>query len=120
MGLLSSSRLLWSPGDASLYPRGPFVQITSGKDVACGVEETGLVHCWGKDKHGQLDAPQDVQFRQVSCGSSEHCCGVTLANDVRCWGMNGNGQSEGRRGDYRQVSAGHKFTCALGADGAIE
>ena len=97
---------------------GFFVQIDSGEDHTCGLRAGGAVECWGRNNHGQTDAPGGA-FSAVSAGGF-HTCGLRTSSAIECWGYNGWGQTDAPGGAFSAVSAGGFHTCGLRASGAVE
>ena len=69
---------------AEAVPDIAFVDVSVGFDHACGLDEDGLVSCWGNDEHGQA-SPPGLAFVAVDAGSST-TCGLTPDGSIECWG----------------------------------
>jgi alpha-tubulin suppressor-like RCC1 family protein len=118
-----------------------FIQVAQGGTHACAVAADRRAYCWGSNDQGQLgdgtttghSTPAPIsgglRFLHLSTGF-QHSCGVTAENRVYCWGSNFDGQLGDGTGyptnirrltpvavagtrRFRQVRAGHSFTCAL-------
>ncbi|MDB3902363.1 hypothetical protein N9362_00235 [bacterium] len=74
-------------------PLGRYVQVSSGLDHSCALTDKGLAVCWGGNSHKHLNAPQDVQFKQISASFWHHSCGIDIKGDLRCWGADHAGQA---------------------------
>ena len=121
-----------------------FSRVSAGSAHTCAVvAESGRMHCWGSNEHGQLGTgsppgsitvPTQVdgalQFHSVVASRGAHTCGITYANAAYCWGAGGAGQlGDGRSVESRtpvrvegplefmQLVAGWAYTCGLTADG---
>jgi alpha-tubulin suppressor-like RCC1 family protein len=106
-------------------PSGDFVQVTAGNGSTCGLRPNGTVECWGRNHWKQCNVPPGKLFKQISSSLNMHVCGIEFSSseshgDVVCWGLNNRGQSEGRQGDFTQVSAGSMSTCAIREDKTID
>ena len=104
----------------SSVPFLPFKQcykISAGNSFTCGIQSNGETKCWGKNDKGQSSPPSYPEniFEQVSASiGGDHACGVLKEDgNIRCWGNNGRGQSEDQVGNFTQVSAGSRTTCAI-------
>ena len=123
-------------------------QVGSDIYHACALSTAGAVYCWGSDSQGQLGngpggsqstpgpvlAPMDADVVQIAVGA-EHTCALTSAGAVYCWGGDGYGQLGDNSGltnqqapvplaaplnaNVKQISAGHRHTCALTNAGAV-
>jgi len=104
-------------GESSPPPEGKFVHLSAGHSFTCGILSNGEAKCWGKDNMGQSSPPSypESTFEQVSASiGGDHACGVLKQDgDVQCWGNNGRGQSENQNGNFTQVSAGIRTSCAI-------
>ncbi len=76
-------------------------QYSAGVDHACGVNDFGLVYCWGQNDSGQLGLGNTEDSfnseRLVSSlpsgmttvkASSNFTCGMNQTGIVKCWGLN--------------------------------
>ena len=93
------------------------VEISAGGQHSCAIDREQRIHCWGSNRHGQLDAPEGW-FTSVSAGET-HTCAIDVDGRLVCWGGGkfvGPAQPEGR---FVQVSAGEDHTCALRTDGRL-
>ncbi len=86
-------------------------QLTSGKDHACALLNTGDTLCWGNNEFGKLGlsstepivgnsddeitefSPVSLGFnvRQISAGAT-HTCAILANGQPKCWGKNSDGQ----------------------------
>jgi hypothetical protein len=58
--------------------------LTGGYTFACALDAHGQAVCWGEDRAGFLDAPDD-EFVQIASGDW-FTCGLKQDGDVKCWG----------------------------------
>ena len=63
-----------------------FVAISSGKDHACGLRESGVGVCWGSNKSGQASPFPGVKLKAISSGE-EHTCAIRSDDSPLCWSM---------------------------------
>lgn len=137
------------PAAVAVAPGSTFVEITTGADHSCAIDDQGGAWCWGANAEGQLGigsagagSPAPVQ---VSAGSGmtgpvvdiaaggDTTCAETDAGVAWCWGGNGHGQvgdgtftdrDEPVRVDtpgvlIRQLAVGGHRTCAVDAGGDV-
>lgn len=90
---LTSSTVAW---------QGKAVDISSGYDHACLVEESGAVACWGDARGGQLGVPP---AELPDCNGKGACA----TQPVRMRGVD----------DAVEVSAGYAFTCVRRTHGEV-
>jgi len=134
-------------GNARPYPVAGggglrFKALTGGGDHTCGLADTGVAYCWGRNFNAEIGngGSTDVfdptvvigglTFKSISAGES-HTCALDTAGAAYCWG-NANfrlGLSPNPvvdvaspaavqgGGVYTQISAGTVSTCALKASG---
>ncbi|MEJ7810806.1 MAG: TonB family protein [Gemmatimonadaceae bacterium] len=119
----------------------PVAGASAGAEHTCGIAESGLAYCWGRNSSGELGlggpdgeaytSPTEVRdyrvrFRSVSAGIGAHVCGIDVSGLVECWGRNDHGQLGFAAGGPGQtialhaasVTTGGAHTCALADDGA--
>ena len=48
-----------------------------------------------------------------------HACAIRDNGKVACWGHNKSGQASPPRGEFKQVSAGNRFTCGIRTDNTL-
>ena len=80
------------------------ISVAFGDQHACGLTDTGIVKCWGRNNHGQIgtsggdkNAPVEVSFGSTLIATSiyaggHHTCVILSDGTVRCWGRNVHGQ----------------------------
>lgn len=126
------------------------VELSLAGHHSCVRFESGAVHCWGNNYHGQLgDGTTEEEQRNpvkvqdltdavsVSAGP-EHSCAVTESGEVRCWGSNDAGQlghggpTEGDDARHSSpvtvdgissataIAAGSYHSCAVLEDGGVQ
>ena len=85
---------------------GDIMQVASGGEHTCALDEGGEVWCWGKTEGGRLGyTPSSSQAHMtraqkvsglsdivhISAGGA-HTCALDLSAQVQCWGEGGSGQ----------------------------
>ena len=96
-------------GNGSSTALADVVQVESGKDHTCALNESGRVNCWGDGAGGRLgnggtsDQDHSVTVTvdtddnplenivQISAGA-EHTCALTSVGSVVCWGEGEDGR----------------------------
>jgi alpha-tubulin suppressor-like RCC1 family protein len=123
------------------------VEITTGDDHSCAIDDQGAVWCWGDDAHGQLGAPglgastsTPVQVSTATgmtdpvvdiAAGGDTTCAATATGKLYCWGQGDQGEvGDGASADrsepvavstgttVRQVAVGAARSCAVDADGS--
>src|SRR6185295_17408092 len=100
-------------GDKLFVPRTPeavapelkFRSLSVGYEVACGLTDSGAVHCWGDNVYGQLGTGVAGPYRlipdaavfgghkfQKVVSGYQRACGSTADGASYCWGRNDFGQ----------------------------
>lgn len=121
---------------------GPYAAVFAGAHHSCALEPDGQAWCWGRGEAGQLGhgvaettpdpvpVAGDHRFLKLAPGR-DHTCGLREDGAVFCWGHNrygrlGTGGLEAAvlepvpvdtEHRFRHLSAGHRHTCALTAEG---
>jgi signal peptidase I len=120
-----------------------FVSLAGGTGHTCGVNDEGVVWCWGLNDKGQLGdattADHNVPVRVggltgvASLGAgSKHSCGAKGDGTLWCWGLNNQGQlGDGTQTDRSvpvqvgglsgviAVGGGLEHSCGLKSDGTV-
>ena len=131
--------------DLSRFPialRGA-TRIAAGAAHTCALSADGLVRCWGRNLHGQVNGhaemdpvttPQvvDVQGATQLAAGAAHSCAV-VADGVMCWGSARYGQVGRELSDAAlapgvvpdtegavEVATGARHTCARFDSGAVK
>lgn len=123
--------------------------VEAGSGSACALDLTGVGHCWGENRRGQLgigtasgvdvSTPTPIAgahaFDQFAVGS-DSACAVTTAGALYCWGRNrfsqlGVGATSsdldqadepmrvGADSDWTQVAVGRESACAIRDNGSL-
>jgi alpha-tubulin suppressor-like RCC1 family protein len=124
------------------------LQVVTGVDFTCVLDELGDIYCFGNRAYGRLGdgrgwtgreaspVPQPVaysgDFVQLAAGSA-HACGLRSNGVLFCWGWNAFGQVGPNAKKYQlaplallsgagyiDVTAGSGHTCALRSDRRVE
>jgi hypothetical protein len=139
------SRQLGNSGPSTATPQrvtlteDAFTQVAAGGEHTCGLTTGGDVVCWGLNNSGQLGAQTvfsrvelDLNNAVAIAAGSAHSCALLATGQVLCWGSDQYGQVGDGNGTasavwsptpiaggatYREISAGHAHTCAIGQDG---
>jgi alpha-tubulin suppressor-like RCC1 family protein len=126
--------------DGRAQPNGPPKDVDCGDFTTCAIAADDRVHCWGRDKEGELGdgagtgsrakrvlLPGLGKVRKVAL-ASQFGCAILEDKKVKCWGT-GRIANDGRmledarptlvRGveDVEELVAGGVMTCARNAGG---
>ncbi|CAE7217359.1 Herc6, partial [Symbiodinium sp. CCMP2456] len=97
----------------------PVVAVSTGSRHSCAIQDDGQLWCFGWNKDGQCDVPEDLgPVTAVATGDS-HTCAVTLVGELVCFGSRRFSQVPEDAGPVVDVSAGAKHTCAIRRDGSF-
>lgn len=66
-------------------PLPKWIDISTNGSVTCAVKDDGNVFCWGENRFGQLNVPENALFLEVEV-VSKSVCGINLSNQIECWG----------------------------------
>ena len=151
----------WGRGESGQMATGldglagnPFTPMTGAVDwtsmsvqrlTGCGIDQTGVVYCWGRNQRGEIGNPSfafdarvttptaiatTARFTKVAMGWL-HACGLTTNQELYCWGTNVDGQLGRGEADtvrhpepapvpgttkWIDVAASSRSTCAIAAD----
>ena len=113
----------------------PVVQVSTGAAHTCTVDQAGRIDCFanggsrgragggasGGNVRGQLDAPRDAAFVQVSVGN-EQSCALRRDGTLACWGSPRGGLLRPPEGQFLQasVSPAGGSACAVALKGHLE
>ena len=96
-------------------PIPPFVAVSIGREITCGLRSDGSVVCRGYDGRGLSPPPKDERFTSIKSGYY-NSCGLRSDGVAVCWGYDGRGlPPEDER--FTSMSSGFDNTCGLRADG---
>lgn len=101
---------------------GPFVDVSAGQYVTCGLRTNGTTECWGLTATDFDNGGQYYQSVSVGLGTSVYAaCGMTTAGEAECFGS--GGETANGTGLYSepsgivQLGVGDGFACGLTANG---
>ena len=80
-----------------------FAAVSAGGNHTCGLTTSGAVHCWGRNREGQLgdatntqrNTPVAVRAGRIyvsADGGFVYTCGLTRNAQAFCWGRNASGE----------------------------
>lgn len=117
-------------------PTSPWVQVSAGFQLTCGVHADGCGECWGRgDGSGVPDTGGAYNYygedrvpgyRWVKIRASSdafdapgHTCGVTTDGAGYCWGRNNYLQCDVPVGEYLDIAPLENSTIGMLADGEL-
>ena len=116
---LAGSIVCWSDSSSHQVPAdGSFQWVSLGSGHACALRTDATLHCWGRNDHGQANAPTG-QFQSVAAGDI-HNCGLRADGTVACWGADWHGRTSPPSGTYLQVDTIWDFSCGVLTHGRIK
>lgn len=99
--------------------------MSVGDEHACAIRSDFTIACWGKNNHGQADAPPG-KYTAIAA-DDDHTCAIALDGTIECWGVNHPGADQtippvGRFVDISADDSGNGgHNCAIRAgSGSIE
>ena len=75
-------------------PEAPFVDISSGIQFNCILNDAGEIGCWGSEnQYGQLDVPTGYDWYWVKIDTTDRLtCALDDLGNARCWGRSRYGE----------------------------
>ena len=105
-------RGLTRPYASDENPEGTFTQIVAGNDSSCGVRTDSSLECWNGFRH----ISRDSEMVQVHTYTQSGVCWLNQDGTVGC---GGDHHEEPNESNYRLVTTGWEFACALTVDGDV-
>lgn len=104
-------------GELAFFEAGTdFVQITTQRDIECGLRSDGAIRCLD-DK---LNTPSAMRFRRVEA-AEEYVCGIRDDQTIACWNSFGDAPPPPPPGDdYVDLAYARKTgMCGIKSDGLV-
>ncbi len=108
---------------------GVYQQLEVSHFHGCALRDTGRIACWGDNRHGAVNGPNDdgrMDITQIAVGGdagSSLTCALREDRSISCWGSDHGGQVTGPNGsmtgDYLSVAAGSEHSCGLHDNGTV-
>ncbi len=89
--------------------------LRSGTRYGCGVDENGVVRCWGLNDVGQALPPDGLLARRVDTGSSI-ACAIRDTGQLACWGSITTAPAGST---YVEIGVGLQHACARNQIGSL-
>ncbi|MEZ4472810.1 MAG: hypothetical protein R3F60_18895 [bacterium] len=105
--------LCWGPGDWRVLPEGPYKDVQTALEVACGQRLDGVVHCQGPAPWIAA-LPLDAPLAQIRV-SDTHGCALRPDGTAVCAGHGAAAAVPPDR--LSAITAGQGFSCGLTTDG---
>lgn len=98
-----------------------YLTVTAGADSTCAIKGNRGINCWGVNKFGQVNPPDDTGPYYHHDNFWKHACAIKHATDIVCWGDDKYSQvgQAPKTGSWKRVTVGKEHTCALSDVGAI-
>ncbi len=94
---------------------GPFVDVATAREFACGLADDGTVTCW--DAEIWPDSAPGGAFTAISADG--RACGLRADATVTCW-REAFEETTSPDGTFSSISAGYTHGCGLRTDGTID
>jgi hypothetical protein len=94
-------------------PTGTFGAITMGTNQLCGLDGSGLAHCFGNDQNNVQNEPS-TPFSALGM-SAAGACGALVSGGIGCWNP-GLGYTPAATGAFTALGMGNHHTCAIRSD----
>jgi len=99
---------------------GPVKQITTDEGVACAINASDQLRCWGRGIAGQEKVPADLGTVSQAALSFWAACAIKTNGTLRCWGqhpsMDPSPSVPGNLGSVKKVAIGNAAICVIKAD----
>lgn len=98
-------------------PRGPFVDVTVGREHACALRADGSASCFGADPVAELEL---ISGRWKDLEADSHTtCGVRLNGSIECFGAAWPAHWIPSGSDFRSLSVAGISVCGISEEGAV-
>lgn len=91
-----------------------FTSVVAGARHSCGIDEAGLVHCWGAEDYAGsgmiVTTPSGIEADQVVVGDYFTC--VLADGEPTCWGEPSDLMLDIPDGPFTELLAGCEHVCA--------
>ncbi|MEM5776693.1 MAG: putative Ig domain-containing protein, partial [Anaerolineaceae bacterium] len=95
-------------------PTGQFVDISSGDEHVCAIDNHRQLHCWGNLTAALALVPTDPVL-EVSAGVSHDCAIKKIDNRPVCWGSSTSAPNS----TVQKLAVGNTHACAIKLDGTL-
>lgn len=89
-------------------PEGTFKEPAVGDQVACAMDRSGHLRCWGRDPP-VTESDEMPSIKQLSLGD-EYVCALSHSGTTRCWG---DGPTQPDAGLLHSITVGSDLACGL-------
>lgn len=104
-----------------------FTQVAAGFQYGCGLQEDGVIKCWGLNDRGGAPPTRAAlvgHYTQVTAGNG-FSCGLRNDGVAECFGSGTEGTQAGvypatPPHQFTQLSNGSNHVCGLRSDGSVE
>lgn len=102
---------------------GPVKQIVTDEDVACAINSSDQLRCWGRGISKQEKVPSDLGTVSQAALSFWAACAVKTNGTLRCWGqhpsMDPPPSVPGDLGSVKKVAIGNAAICTIRSDDTV-